>query len=652
MPKNKIFIVILSMLAWLFLALFPWQGWVANIYLRFAIGFLLFLLPGALTFWHVTDVSAHPARVLPGGFVLSIVAASILGVLARVFSLNFTFIHWGFGLWGAGAALIFFLRNPKTKFEFEKTAWWEIVVIVTAIGGALFFASMAHPPLIHDDAFSYNALLYYYQHTPALDFIFPDSLNRLEIPRFWIAYWPLVEALISGLSKVDGLLVTGSLLPPTLACFSFIGIYTLGRTLGLPRAGAAIAVLAQGFSLMRLTRFNQPGNLFFQRLTEDKVAAAFVISLIFFTLAVEYLENLRARRLVLVGLAALAMVFTHPIQFGMACMIAGVYGLPSLFKKEIRWKYVMMIGILAAVVLIPYSFRFGGGEYSQTLSFSLTDVAENDEFARFGVRRIDIVEGTQFYGISRYLTTGLPYELSLAAAVVSLFFFWKHRIARFVLAAFLVLGVSMFPYTGWLVGFFTTPFQLWRLTWLMPFGLAFAFLAWVGYEIVSRIKLPERLQIWTQPAFYISITAVLLAGVIYVRPWAVGNLPPTTLDLVDIYSNYVSMGEFMNGMDVDAPIIIGGPDATPNSIIPSLTLKFVPLVFRVQSGGEQTQLWKSLMGENLSPEDRFARLQENKIEYILLRGEPDWMIALQTAYPGHFPLLFSDRRFRLYQVSP
>jgi hypothetical protein len=77
-------------------------------------------------------------------------------------------------------------------------------------------------------------------------------------------------------------------------------------------------------------------------------------------------------------------------------MIVGVYGLPTLLDKNIRWKYVALIAVLAAVVLIPYTFRFGGGEYSQTLSFSLEDVEENDEFARFGVRRIDIIEGTRF----------------------------------------------------------------------------------------------------------------------------------------------------------------------------------------------------------------------------------------------------------------
>ena len=652
MLKNKSVLVTVSIIFWLFLSLYPWQSWLEwTGILRFLIGLFIYFVPGVLTFVRVSRDGNFSTRVILGGFVVSVFATGLLGLLARLLQLNFTFIRWGFALWGAAAVLLFFLMDVKVTFQFEKFKWWEIVSLLFATGGASYFASLAGPRLLHDDAFTYNALLYYYQHAPALDFQFPVSLDRLEIPRFWIAYWPLVEALISGFSKVDGLIIAGAYLPPALACFSFLGIYSLGRTLGLPRAAAGIAILAQGFSLMRLTKWNQPGNLFYQRLTEDKVVAAFFISYLFILLAVEFLEKPEVRKLILVGVAGLAMVFTHPIQFGMACMIVGVYGLPKLLDKDIRWKYVMMIGILAAVVLIPYTFRFGGGEYSQTLSFSLNDVAENDEFARFGVRRVDIIEGTNFYGISRYLTQGLPYEVSLVSAALCLFFFWKHKHARYVLAAFLVLGVSMFPYTGWIVGMFTTPFQLWRLTWLMPFGMAFAFLIWAGFEISQKLEFVRRME-WIQPAYYLAMTVAMLGLVVFVRPWAMENLPPNGIDMVDMYSNYVSTARQMNEMDVDSPIIIGGPDAATNSIIPSLTLKFEPLVFRVQSGGEQTQLWKPLIGENLSPSERLTKFRESKIEYLLVRDEPAWVVEFQQSFPENVFLVFKDRRFSLYQITP
>jgi hypothetical protein len=652
MSKNK-FVLAVSIAIWLFLSLVPWQAWFEGAAIpRFILGMLLYFVPGSLSFLYVSEDKSFSSRVLLGGFIISVFVTGLLGVAARLFQLNFTFIRWGFALWGAVMIFLFCAREVKVAFRFEKFTWWEVLSLLLAAGGAVYFASLVKPPLIHDDAFTYNALLYYYQHASALVFQFPASLDRLEIPRFWIAYWPLVEALISSLSGVDGLLITGVYLPPALAILSFLGVYSLGRTLNLPRAAAGIAVLAQGFSLMRLTKWNQPGNLFFQRLTEDKVAAAFVISLILILLAVEYLGKPSTRKLILVGVAALAMVFTHPIQFGMTCMILGVYGLPSLLDKNLRWKYVTLIVVLAAVVFIPYTFRFGGGEYSQTLSFSLEDVQENDEFARFGVRRIDIIEGTRYYGISHYLTRGLPYEISLASVALTLFFFWKNKAARYVLAAFAVLGVSMFPYTGWIVGTFTTPFQLWRLTWLLPFGLAFAFLAWAIFELAQKVKLVEKWKPWLQPVFYLAASVVVIALVIYVRPWSAANLPSNNLDMVDIYSNYVRVGEQMNQLEVDSPVIVGAPDATVNGILPSLTLKFNPLVFRVQGGGEQTKVWKSLIADEIPPEERLTRLRENNVEFMLIRGEPAWLPEFKEKYPEFFTLVFKDQRLGLYKLTP
>ncbi|MBI5964726.1 MAG: hypothetical protein HY863_14705, partial [Chloroflexi bacterium] len=295
--------------------------------------------------------------------------------------------------------------------------------------------------------------------------------------------------------------------------------------------------------------------------------------------------------------------------------------------------------------------RFGGGEYSQTLSFSLSDVAENNDFDRLG-SRVDIVEGSPYYGISRSITPGLPYKVGLVAAVISLFFFWRNKFARYILAAFLVLGVSMFPYTGWIVGMFTTPFQLWRLTWLMPFGFAFAFLIWVGLQVTQKIPLVQQWKQWVNPLLYISIYVVLIVAIVFVRPWAMSNVATKNLDEVEIYNNYLGMAKLMNELDVNAPVIIGGPDAATNSIIPSLTMKYNPLVFRVQAGGEQRKLWLSLMGEDISLEERYAQLHENKIEYLLIKGDPDWLMDLLKNHPDNIVFLFKDRRFSLYKLIP
>ena len=653
MLKNNTKIIVGSIFIWLFLVLYPWQGWFSSLAaFRFVIGLIIFIIPGTLTFLYINDDKNISARVLLGGFLASIFVTGLLGLFARLFHSNILLIRWGFILWGVVALILFAAYREKVTWQFEKFTWLDAVMLLAAAGGVIYFAGIANPPLIHDDAFTYNALLFYYQHAPALDFAFPSALSRLEIPRFWIAYWPLVEAMISDFSRVDGLIIAGAYLPPALACFSFLGIYSLGRTLGLPRAAAGAAVLAQGFSLMRLTQLSQPGNLFFQRLTEDKVVAAFVISLILILLVIEYLERPNLRKLILVGVAAFAMVFTHPVQFGMTCMIIGVYGLPSLFNNKIRANYFALLGILAMIVLIPYLFRFGGGEYSQSLSFSIKDVARNDDFARLG-GRIEIIDGTQFYGISKTITPGLPFKVGLLASIISLFVFWKYKFARYILSAFLVLGMSMFPYTGWIVGMFTTPFQLWRIAWLMPFGLAFAFLIWAGFELAQKIKIVRLWGKWSYSLYYFSAYIGLIAALILVRPWALGNVETRNLDEVGIYKDYLSVADFMNDLPVDKPVFVGGPDAVTNSIIPRLPMNFEPLFFRVEIDSKSRKYWESMVGEENTPvEERYAAFMENKVEYLLLKGRPEWLVELSRKYPDLVSLLFREGKFSLYKITP
>jgi hypothetical protein len=653
MQKERTLFFSTATILWLFLSLFPWQGGFEGFAIpRFAVGVFIYLLPGALTFLLLSENRKLSLRTILGGLVVALFVTGLLGLTVRIFHLNFTFVRWAFALWGAVVIWVFYFRPAPITLEFDKPSVWEGVLLAAAAGAAFYFSSLARPPLIHDDAFTYNALLYYYQHAPAVDFSFPAALNNLKTPRFWLAFWPLAEALISAFSGVDGLFVTGLYLPPLLAVMSFVGVYVLARTLGIPRALAGAAILAQGFGLMRLTLSSQSGKLFFQRLTEDKVVAAFVISLTLVLLAVEYLEKPGARKLLLVWIAAWAMGFTHPVQLGMISMVIGVYCLLSMFKAERRVKYFLLIGVLASVVVVPYLFRFGGGENAQTLSFTLGEVEENDEFFRLRRNRVEIIEGTQFYGLSPYLTQGLPYRIGVLSALASLFFFWRDRAARYVLASFIVLGLAMLPYTGWLIGMFTTPYQLWRLTWLTPLGIASAVLIWLGVELIQRFKSPAAMRRWLYPLMQASAYFVLMIGIVYVRPWASGNLYTGNVNIPDFYNNYINAAKTMNQLDVEGvPIVVGGPDAVTHSIIPSLTMKYAPLVFRVESGGGNTMIWRSLTGEDVPPDVRLERLREYNVEYLLVKGDPEWIQALLDEYPSNISFLFKDQRLAFYKLS-
>lgn len=652
MQQNKTPLIASTIILWIFFSLFPWQGWLTNVdVFRFLLGVIIYITPGLLTYLYFADDKTISLRAILIGFVFSIFTTGLLGVITRIAQLNITFIHWMFALWGALIIFILFYKNIPIKIHIEKINHWQTLLLLIPIVAVFYFASITNPPLIHDDAFTYNAFLFYFQNAPVWDFNFPDALNRFTIARFWIAYWPLVEAMISDLSGVDGLLITGTFLPPLLAVFSFMGIYSLAVTLGLPRLIAGTAVLAQGFSLMRLSEANQPGFLFFQRLTEDKVTAAFVISLALIILSVEYFEKPTLRNFLMAWAVAWAMVFTHPVQFGMTCMVIGVYGLYLLINKHTRLKYILYISALAMIVMIPYLFRFIGGAYADTLSFSMQDVQENNEEVRLSEGRVDVIEGTNYYGISTQQTVGLPYEISFIAVLVSLFYFWKNKTARYVLSAFFILGFAVFPYTGWIIGTFTTPFQLWRLTWQTPFGIAIAFFIWFGFEIVQKIKLPEKFKKWLSPVYHGSVYVILIALLLLINRWALSNVEKGTLDTTEFYINYSSTANLMNNLEVNnTPIILGGPDTTTNSIIPSLTIKFQPLMFRVNSGDALSDRFNSMVGDDIPADIRWQNLKEYNVSYLLLKGQPEWVLDLVEKYPENITFLFRDGRFSLYQL--
>lgn len=653
MLKNNKILFFAITLFWVFLNFFSWQAWFSKFEaFRFLFAMLIYLSPGIFTFLLLSEDKTISLRLLLGGFAITLFVTGVFGVVARAFQLNFTFIMWAFALWGIIIFYLYFSKPVQIHFDFDKPIWWEAVFLVLTFSAVMYFASLVRQPVIHDDAFTYNALLFYYQYAPQINFEMPAALDNLEIPRFWLAFWPLAEAIMSELSAIDGLLIAGYYLPPLLAVLSFIGVYVLARTLGLSRVLACVAIIAQGFGLMRLTLASQSGRLFFSRMTEDKVVAAFVVALILLILVVEYLVNPNNRKLLLMWLVAWGMAFTHPVQFGMICMLIGVYGLPSLFKAETRGKYIIMIVLLAAIAIVPYFSRFVEGDNAQTLSFSLEEIEENDEYFRLRSNRVVIVEGTQFYGLDSYLISALPYRIGALSALISLFFFWRNKTARYVLAAFLILGMAYLPYTGWIIGMFTTPYQLWRLTWLTPLGIAFAFLVWVGIEFVYKIKWFESKKIWLNPLIYVSVFGMLFASIFYVRAWTSENLFTGNIDVHDFYTNYVRTAQKMNELEIEEnAIIIGAPDVTTHGIIPSLTLKYQPLVFRVESGGNNTQVWNSLIDENIETDVRLQRLQENNVRYLLVKGDLEWIQTLLEEYPESITFLFADQRLSLYKLT-
>jgi hypothetical protein len=51
----------------------------------------------------------------------------------------------------------------------------------------------------------------------------------------------------------------------------------------------------------------------------------------------------------------------------------------------------------------------------------------------------------------------------------------QNQIAQYVFSSFLLCTIAFLPLTGWILGYFLSPWMLERATWLFPYGLSAVF---------------------------------------------------------------------------------------------------------------------------------------------------------------------------------
>ncbi len=648
---------VIPWLLWTFLWYVPWQLWLETFpWLRFALALAALIYPGfrLQALFHRKPLNHWPFH-LTNGFIASLCVTGVLGVLARLLQLSLGWVLGGLYLIGTLVPLLGG-SLPSLEAPRRKAVFRDLALLLLPLGMTVLAARLAIPSRIFEDDFTYNALLNYYQHAGRYTFQFQQGLERLEIVRFWLAFWPLAEAVVAQISGLNGLLITGIYMAPALVVLAMAAVYALGRALKFSHAVAALAVVAHLASLVRLTQKNQAGLVFFDILIEDKAVAAFVLLPIVIRLVVEYGERPERKRLVLLSVAVLGMLFTHPVILAMTALTAGVYlALSALHARRWRPAVVALLPFVIAL-LPPTAMRFGQGE--ELYTFSVEEAIAIGRENKLSPGRLHVLEDERFYGIDLSLVSGLPYELSLLAGGLALLLMRKDVAARYVVAALIVLGLAVFPYTGWIIGLGTSTFQLWRLSWLTPLGIILAFLFRgvfdAGWRVVQRWPfLP-----WGRDALerltVLFLQAALFVGMVYILPWMKGNLRfgYTKPGTEDYYQDYVELDAFLDTLDAKGAYIIGGPDRPTNDIIPSLSSDFRLVSFRDERGGLAADMWQAMVGDGTPPAERLRLYQERQIAYLVIRDEPPWLFDWIAAYPEHFDLIYRTKKLYVYAFIP
>jgi len=650
--KHFIF-TILFMVLWVFLWQYPWKAWLSGFrWVLVAVGMLLFIIPGSSIAILISKKSSEWSGIILFGFVISITLVSFLGIIARVLELSFEFIYNGLFIIST-FSLCYLCLTRQPSFSINRFGWkkiiWILVLLIPLSVSIFTAAKLTIPPLIHDDDLSYNALLTYYQYADVLDFT--DTVTHITRVRFWLAFWPLVEAVIAQLSGIHGLLLTGVYLSPYLAGLSFLSVYHLGLKLNIKRKFIFVGIIAQITSLIRLTGSAQPGVAFFNIFTQDKNVALFIIASLVFALTIDYLNSPSRNKLVILVLCVLGLGFTHPTVLGMTVLVSSIYAVINLIVTR-QWRPALFLIIILGSLLIPhFSLRFFEEQGRRVYSVeSDVDTVRN---YKINPHRIRVLDDTQFYGIAPEVIDGLPFTLLIIIGFFSITQMRSSLAARYFVSTLVVLGIILFPYTGWLLGLAITPFHLWRIPRLFPFGLSMAyFLEWIVRQFVERIKNLRKYKREINYAASLLGSIVLLAGAFYILPWAKGNLGGTKPGFDRWYQQYIEIGDFLNALDDKDVVVIGGPDTITNDIIPSLAVEANLISFRNENPGPNTDVWKFLVAEDTGPEERLASFERLNVSYIMLRGDSMWMEEIQDSHPGKFKVQLENKKLRLYEFNP
>lgn len=493
---------LLSGIIWLLLWVVPWGESLrldGNLYLAFivdmiklGIALFLFILPGALFFVLMRDKNVFDGgqwSVFPVGFAISTTIIGILGLAGRILGLSFVTVKYMFMSIGLGELILLALLMPDSQFSKMRTAesirrvienspllLAITLAIATAFNGYQFFI---------DDT-TYAAYVTNWRFSTQLGFsniVYHNSV--VEIPRFWLALYPMGQALLSDLSGVPVILLFSNYLELFLVPLALLTAYWFARFLGLSRKMAGLSVVLQTLFYVFMIDDSWPvGFWFFQNMVEDKVTAVFLLAPVFFFFGLMFLQFPTKKFLFLFFLCGIGLMLTHPVILFLACAMTAGMMLISLLFGRTRWRDVFQLLGVIVIVLMPYTIiRFY--DLSQADQFDAKSVSTTFQADRY----INIVSDV-FYGLNPdvllfsdispesdfysafQIVRLFPVLLTLIAGYLAFRKIKNGVLYWYILVCVLIVAFAAIPYTGWMLGYFISARMISRVSWFLPLGLA------------------------------------------------------------------------------------------------------------------------------------------------------------------------------------
>ncbi len=652
---------IAGLIALLSLWLLPWQTLVSDPWLSTGLGLLAFIIPGALIVQLVyRSQQQRLSRSLSLGFIVSAGITSIIGWVATTLEWSPDVVWGSLIVIGLLALLLDYRQTPAptqpspaptemgNRFSTMLLALIGIVMAVLLSRGILAFTIYYGNSL---DYLTYNVQVTHFAQSEVLSLKDPFLGTGLPIAvRFWVSYFPLTQAVISNLSGVHPLVLQQTL-GVWIGLLSFVTVYSLARAFSLSRSLGWFAVIAQAFAYSQLLSTDEAGFIFMQRILQDKAILAFVIAPVMVELLINLQRSRQWPQMALFIVGGLLMTFTHPTMLFLTALILGLMALQDMLFER-RWTINIMVIVILGLCMIPPA----GIRFLTNFAPSAFSAAIIEQMPERHTNRLFAIEGTPFISLQSYLVDGLPFFVLFAVMLVALFYIRKQQPARYILATgFLLLSVII-PYTGWIIGLGITIGQMWRVPWLMPFGLAAAWLI----HMAARRWSADRLMARVMPALSILmlVWTVITLGQ---QNWLARDLERLSegQSSLSTYGALLDVADFISE-DHEGPALVLG-DTHTTSLIPSLSAQISTMAFRgtdmylhvAGMYGVDPDRYNNYLGFFQTEDDneRIAILEEYSVDYVLIRGGNSATDDLPELFPEQFSEVYRSGSFILYQVS-
>lgn len=612
-------IILLVSLSWLAAWILPWGKLPAvrgslhlafltdMIRLEIAVG--IFLVPGILLYL-LLQRNSGPFHdwlgLLPIGFTLSVFMIASIGLLGRIAGLSFNWVKNLFALTGMIELILILFYKSDLAFARKRPleAFKQFSRNPPLLAAVLLATLMTfHDYLFFIDDTSYLAYLMNWQHASRLGFInIVHESNVIENVRFWLALYPMGQALLSSLSGVPGILLLGNYLELFLVPIAVVSSYWFARCLSLSPKAAGFSVLLQVSLYTWMIGDEFPvGMWFYQNLAEDKVSAAFILAPVFFVFVLYFLKLPNRTNLLFVLLSGLSLTLTHPITLFFCCAIAGGLALSSWVVTKTRVQVIRQLIAILAISLLPYvlirfsdiptrtGMAFGGEQASETFQFDRYINVVNDVFYGLNPQVLQFMDlAPSADGFNAFqLFRLIPVVLAVLAGLISLIKCKKGPLYWYVLCcALLVLFVTI-PYTGWIVGQLVSARVIPRAAWFSPLGLSGVLIFWSLNDWLKKRRLYdefEKFRLFKARNFTFELLGISLC-LLFAGPIVAYNLlvhGPGFFTNLDEYRQLAQVGAYIDG-NTRSQVTTIALDYTSTQLLPGVSSHARLISFREET---------------------------------------------------------------------